>query len=88
MLGAQVVKNSEQSGDDSPRTCVLPNEDSRPCLPRRRTWSDRCLRINQRDSESLDVHSTLTTVFGALDFRLTPRVDLDAELRQGLGNSA
>jgi hypothetical protein len=38
-----------------------------------------------QDSEFIDVHSTLTTVFGALDYRLTSRVDLHAELRQGFG---
>jgi hypothetical protein len=38
-----------------------------------------------QDTEFIDNNTNLTELFGALDYRLAPRVDLHAELRQGLG---
>jgi len=38
-----------------------------------------------QDTEFFDNNTNLTELFGALDYRLAPRVDLHAELRQGLG---
>jgi iron complex outermembrane receptor protein len=38
-----------------------------------------------QETEFIDDNIDLTEVFGALDYRLAPRVDLHAELRQGLG---
>jgi iron complex outermembrane receptor protein len=38
-----------------------------------------------QDTEFIDNNINLTELFSALDYRLAPRVDLHAELRQGLG---
>ena len=38
-----------------------------------------------QETEFVDNNFNLTELFGALDYRLAPRVDLHAELRQGLG---
>jgi len=38
-----------------------------------------------RDAEFIDNNTNLTELFAALDYRFAPRVDLHAELRQGLG---
>ena len=96
MLGAQVVKNSEQSGDGLAvgPVALAANEELTALLPQAPHLVGPVSALNGlvladpnrvQDSEFIDVHSTLTTVFGALDFRLTPRVDLHAELRQGFG---
>jgi iron complex outermembrane recepter protein len=98
MLGAQIVKNSEHSGDglavgpvalgaNEALTVLLPEA---PHLVGPVSVLNGLVlpdpnRVQDSDSDFIDVHSTLTTVFGALDYRLTPRVDLHAELRQGLG---
>jgi iron complex outermembrane recepter protein len=96
MLGAQLVKNSEQSGDGLAvgPVALAGNEELTALLPQTPYIVGPVSRLNGlvltnpngvQDSEFIDVHSTLTTLFGALDYRLTPRVDLHAELRQGLG---
>ena len=99
MLGAQVVKNSEQSGDGlgvGP-VALAANEELTALWPQSPLVVGPVSALNGfilanpnrvQDSESIDAHSTLTTVFGALNYRLTPRVDLDAELRQGFGQFA
>jgi iron complex outermembrane recepter protein len=96
MLGAQVVKNSEHSGDGlavGPVTLAA-DEELTALLPQSPHIVGPVSALNGlvladpnrvQDSEFIDVHSTLTTVFGALNYRLTPHVDLDAELRQGFG---
>ncbi len=38
-----------------------------------------------QDTEFINNNNNLTELFGALDYRLASRVDLHAELRQGLG---
>jgi iron complex outermembrane recepter protein len=38
-----------------------------------------------QDTEFIDNNTHLTELFGAVDYRLAPRVDLHVELRQGLG---
>ena len=97
MLGAQVVKNSEYSGDGlavGPVTLAT-NEELTALLPQAPHLVGPVSALNGlvlqdpngvQDSEFIDVHSTLTTVFGALDYHLTPHMDLHAELRQGLGD--
>jgi iron complex outermembrane receptor protein len=96
MLGAQVVKNSEQSGDGLAvgPVALATNERLTALLPESphlvgpdSQWNGlvQADPNNVQDSEFIDVHSTLTTLFGALDYPLTPRVDLHAELRQGFG---
>ena len=97
MLGAQIVKNSEHSGDglavgpvalaaDERLTALWPQA---PYLVGPVVSALNGLVLpdpNQvQDFEFSDLHSTLTTVFAALDYRLTPRVDVHVELRQGLG---
>jgi iron complex outermembrane recepter protein len=96
MLGAQVVKNSEHSGAGIAvgPVALAADEELTALLPQAPHVVGPVSAFNGlvladpngvQDSEFIDVHSTLTTVFGALDYRLTPRVDLHAELRQGLG---
>jgi iron complex outermembrane recepter protein len=96
MLGAQVVKNSEHSGDGLAvgPVALAANEELTALLPQTpylvgpiSTFNGLVLADPNRvqDFEFIDVRSTLTTVFGAFDYRPTPRVDLHAELRQGFG---
>jgi iron complex outermembrane recepter protein len=96
MLGAQVVKNSEHSGDGFAvgPVALAADEELTALLPQAPHLVGPVSAFNGlvladpnrvQDSEFIDIHSTLTTVFGALDYRLTPAVDLHAELRQGLG---
>jgi iron complex outermembrane receptor protein len=98
MLGAQIVKNSELSGDGVAvgPVALEANEELTALLPQAPHLVGPISALNglvlpnpnqvqDTDADFIDVHSTLTTVFGALDYRLTPRMDLHAELRQGLG---
>jgi iron complex outermembrane recepter protein len=96
MLGAQVVNNFEHSGDglavgpvalaaDEELTALLPQAPHLAGPPSVLNGLILADPNRVEDSEFIDMHSTLTTVFGALDYRLTSRVDLHAELRQGFG---
>jgi iron complex outermembrane receptor protein len=98
MLGAQIVKNSELSGDGLAvgPVSLAANEELTALWPQAPHVVGPVSLLNglvladpnnvqDLESDFIDVHSTLTTVFGALDYRLAPRVDLHAELRQGLG---
>lgn len=96
MLGAQVVVDSEHSGNglaagpvqlgaNEKLTVLLPQAPQRVGPVSALNGSILGDPSRVQDSEFLIVHSTLTTIFGAMDYRLTPRTDLHAELRQGLG---
>ena len=97
MFGAQVVANSEHLGDGlaAGPVALAANEALtvlEPAAPERvgpvSLLNGSILADPNRvqDSEFMIIHSTLTTLFGAMDYRLTPRVDLHAELRQGFGD--
>jgi iron complex outermembrane recepter protein len=98
MLGAQVVKDSELSGDGIAvgPVALAPNEALTALLPQSPQLAGPVSalngsiladpnRVQDFAPDFANLHSTLTTVFGALDYRLTPAADLHAELRQGIG---
>jgi iron complex outermembrane recepter protein len=87
LLGAQVVVDSEHSSDEIAADPVMlaPNEELTALLPQSPQLVGPVSALNLPDSEFLVMHSTQTTVFAAVDYRASPRVDLHAELRQGLG---
>jgi iron complex outermembrane receptor protein len=96
MLGAQLVSDSEHSGDGvaAGAAGLATNEELTVLVPQAPLLVGPVSLFNGsiladpnrvQDSEFATIHSTVTTAFGALDYRLTSRVDLHAELRQGLG---
>ncbi len=87
MLGAQVVVDSEHSDDDIAAEPVrlASNQRLTVLVPQAPELVGPVSAINEPDDEPLATHSTLTTLFAAVDYQVAPRVDLRAELRQGLG---
>jgi outer membrane receptor protein involved in Fe transport len=96
MLGAQQVLVREHDGDGVGAGPVDLRQNERltallPVTPRQvgpMSALNSAIVANAndiRDTEFFDNEIHLTELFGALDYRLTARVDLHAELRQGLG---
>ena len=96
MLGVQTIVAREHDGDGvgAGPVDLQPNQRLTALLPATPGLVGPLSVLNDdvvadanhiRDTEFVDIDTTLTELFGALDFRLSPRINLHAELRQGLG---
>jgi iron complex outermembrane recepter protein len=96
MVGAQEMLAREHDGDGLGAGPVVlkPNERLTALLPATPGLVGPISALNAviiananriQDTEFIDNNINLTELFGALDYRLAPRVDLHAELRHGLG---